>query len=262
MSIPKIIHYCWFGRGEIPEQDMRCIESWKEFCPDYEIIQWNEDNYDVTQVPYMQEAYEAHKWAFVSDYARIDLVCRYGGIYMDTDVELLKSLDNLLDCTGYAGVESDSACVAFGLGFGAEKGSAILKELCDYYRTLHFQHDDGTLDLTPNPIIVTEYLKKKGYRFEQGEINSMGEFTVFPEEYFCPQAFSTGKIKITKNTYSIHHYHTSWQTEAEQQSLKEYRCYTRIFGEKKGELVYQAIKTLKEDGLASTLHKIKSYIKK
>ena len=120
MSIPKIIHYCWFGRGEIPERDRKCIESWKKYCTDYEIIQWNEDNYDVTQIPYMQAAYEAKRWAFVSDFARIDLVNRYGGIYLDTDVELIRPLDELLHYGAYAGVEADSNCINFGRGYGAE----------------------------------------------------------------------------------------------------------------------------------------------
>lgn len=262
MSIPKIIHYCWFGKGEIPERDQKCIESWKKYCPDYKVILWNEDNYDVLQIPYTKEAYEAGRWAFVSDFARIDLVCRYGGIYMDTDVELLRPLDGLLEYRGYAGIESDSNCVSFGLGFGAEPGHPLLQELRDHYGTLHFKNGDATLNLTPNPIIVTEYLKHKGYRIVPGVISTIEELTVFPDEYFCPQVFSTGKTKVTKNTYSIHHYHASWQTECEKKALQEYRRYTRIFGETAGDLLYQVHKTIKNDGLRAMVKKTISHIKR
>ena len=262
MSIPKIIHYCWFGRGEIPKHDQQCIDSWKKYCPDYEIIQWNEDNYDITQIPYTKEAYETHKWAFVSDYARIDLVYRLGGIYLDTDVELIKPLDDLLQLSAFAGMEVDSKCVSFGLGFGAEKGSDILYELSEHYKARHFKKMDGTLDLTPNPIIVSEYLKMKGYELFPGKINHMAEFSVFPAEYFCPQEFSTGKTIITDNTYSIHHYHASWQTNDEKRALKAFQCYRRVFGEHLGELFYQTSKTIREQGMSTTMKKIISHIRK
>ena len=260
MSIPKIIHYCWFGRGEIPERDKKCIESWRKYCPDYEIIEWNEDNYDVTQIPYMKEAYEAKRWGFVPDFIRMDLVYRYGGIYMDTDVELIRPLDELLKYDAYVGLETETNCIAFGLGFGAKKGSLVLKELCDYYRTLHFVKADGTLDLLPNPMIVTEYLKRKGYVIDPKKIGKIGEFVVFPEEYFCPQNFMNGKIKITNKTYSIHHYHASWKTESEKKALAEYLRYTQMFGEHYGELIYQANKTLKEKGIGFMLKKAFIYL--
>ena len=262
MSIPKIIHYCWFGGNEIPDHDKKCIDSWRKYCPDYEILEWNEDNYDVNQIPYIKEAYEAKKWAFVSDYIRIDVVYRYGGIYMDTDVEVIRSLDELLEYMAYVGLEAESNCIGFGLGFGAEKGNRILKELCDYYRTLRFIKEDGTFDLTPNPIIVTEYLKSKGFEFVPKKIGMMDEFTVFPEEYFCPQTFSSGQIQITNKTYSIHHYHASWQTEDEKKALGKYRSYTKIFGEHIGELLYQTSEGLKKEGFVMTVKKIVGHLKK
>ena len=263
MSIPKIIHYCWFGRGEIPERDQKCIESWKKYCPDYEIIQWNEDNYDVTQIPYMKEAYEAHRWAFVSDFARIDLICRYGGIYMDTDVELICPLDKLLEYSGYAGVEADSNCINFGLGFGAEPGFPILQELCDHYKSLRFQNEDGSLNLTPNPIIVTEYLqKKKSVDIVPDKILDAEGLTLLPAEYLCPQNFTTGKTVITDKTISVHHYHDSWKTQEERLQMKEYRCFTKMFGERFGEVLYQSYKTLCNEGPGAVVKKIGKNIKK
>ena len=262
MSIPKIIHYCWFGGGEIPERDRKCIESWKKYCPDYEIKEWNESNYDVTQIPYMKEAYDARRWGFVPDFARMDIVHRYGGIYMDTDVELIRSLDPLLENKAYAGLEAEAESIGFGLGFGAEKGCEILKELCDYYRTLKFVNDDGTLNMTPNPIIVTEYFENKGYKIDPNKICKVGDFTVFPEEYFCPQAFASGRVHITNNTYSIHHYHASWQTDSEKEELQTYHKFTNIFGDKLGELLYQTKKILKTAGFATAMKKIFEYMKK
>ena len=135
--IPKIIHYCWFGGESLPESAIKCINSWKKFCPDYEIIRWDESNYDVTKNVYMKEAYEAKKWGFVPDYARLDIVYNYGGIYMDTDVELLKPLDDLLGCNAYMGVEKPGI-VALGLGFGAEKGNSVIGDLLEEYNDKRF----------------------------------------------------------------------------------------------------------------------------
>lgn len=262
MSIPKTIHYCWFGKGELPERDKQCIESWRKFCPDYEIIEWNEDNYDIAQIPYMKEAYEAKRWGFVPDFARMDIVYHYGGIYMDTDVELLRPLDDLLEYSGYAGLEADTDYIAFGLGFAAEKGSQLLNELCDYYRTLHFVDADGKLVLLPNPFIVTEYLKNKGYVCTPGKISQVEEFTVFPAEYFCPQNYTTGKVKITDKAYSLHHYHASWQTQEEKATIAKYKKYTKIFGEKMGNLIYQSVYAFRKGGIVHMTKKIKGHLKK
>ena len=152
--IPKVIHYCWFGGNPLPEEAKRCIESWKKYCPDYKIIEWNENNYDVNSNEYMKAAYKEKKWAFVSDYARIDVVYKYGGIYMDTDVELVKELDSFLNDRMYCGWEmrdplldklgrSYENSVAFGLGFGAEKGHPALKKILDLYDRISFYNEDG-----------------------------------------------------------------------------------------------------------------------
>ena len=134
--IPKIIHYCWFGGNEIPENDKKCIESWKKYCPDYKIIRWDESNYDYKKNSYMREAYEAKKWGFVPDYARLDIIYNYGGIYLDTDVELLKSLDEILDCEGFFGFESENL-VNLGLGFGAVKGNEIIRDMMLQLSLIH-----------------------------------------------------------------------------------------------------------------------------
>ena len=211
--IPKIIHYCWFGNGDIPARDLKCIESWRIYCPDYKIIIWNEKNYDITKNKYMYEAYKAGKFGFVPDYARLDIVYKYGGIYLDTDVELLKPLDALLDNEAFCGFENKDF-VAFGLGFGAQPKNAILKELRDLYDTLEFKNVDGTLNLTPSPYYQTQCLLKFGLK-RDGKTQEINGFKVFSIDYFNPKNYSTGEIKITENTYSIHHFHMSWKRPIE-----------------------------------------------
>nr|AZY91881.1 glycosyltransferase [Lactococcus lactis] len=206
--IPKIIHYCWFGGGELPELDRKCIESWKKYCPDYEIIEWNEKNYDVTQNRYMHEAYKAHKLGFVPDYARFDIVYQNGGIYMDTDVELVKPLDELLALSGYMGLENGN-WVNGGMGFGAEKGNEVMKLLRDMYDDKTFYNTDGTMNLTPSPYYITDLLVSLGLKRENTEQAVKG-ITIFPTDVLSPKDYETGKIKCTNRTFSIHHYNGSW----------------------------------------------------
>ena len=211
MSIPKVIHYCWFGNGAMPKMAQKCIKSWKKHCPDYEIVCWNEDNFDLSQNRYVREAYEAKEWAFVSDYARLKIIYENGGIYLDTDVELLKPLDKLLEHNGFMGFD-EKGIVATGLGFGAEKGNDIVGAFLKDYDDLPFILPDGTPDRTPCPDRNTATLKRLGMDVQNTSQTFMG--TVFlPEEYLCPMNYYTGKKKITKNTISIHHYAASWTSK-------------------------------------------------
>lgn len=213
--IPKIIHYCWFGNSEIPEKDKKCIESWKKYCPGYKIVQWDETNYDVNKNKYMKEAYEAKKWGFVPDVARLDIVYEHGGIYLDTDVELVRSLDDLLENAAFMGFESDTA-VSPGLGFGAEKHSLIIGEILrSIYGMRTFLREDGSYDMRPSPSRNTQFLVTKGLQLNgKFQILSCG-LTIYPKEYFCPLDYETGILSLTNNTYSIHHFHASWCTKEE-----------------------------------------------
>lgn len=262
--IPKVIHYCWFGRGPIPARDQKCIESWKKFCPDYTIIQWNEDNYDISKNPYMKEAYDSQRWGFVVDYARMDIVYQHGGIYLDTDVELLRSLDVLLNAPAFVAMERGSNCVALGLGFGAEKECPLLSELCGHYQTLSFYGGDGNPSLKPNPVIITDYLRQfKGFCAEPKKVQFIDQVMVLPADYLCPMDYSSGKIEITENTYAIHHYHASWKTEEELKNMDEYRKTTQIFGKKLGEIVFGIYSCIKAEGLGCYLwNRIRKYIRK
>ncbi len=233
MSIPKVIHYCWFGHGEMPKLAQKCIKSWKEKCPDYEIICWNEENFDLTQNLYMRQAYEAGKWAFVSDYARLKIVYDHGGIYLDTDVELLKPLDGLLDGGGFMGFE-DNGVVATGLGFAAEKGNKVIEEFLKDYENIPFVLPDGSFDLTPCPKRNTDTLKRLGMDMEKGDRIFM-DMVFLPKEYLCPMDYYTGKLCVTKNTYSIHHYSASWTSAVTKRTTQLKRLlgvelYNKLYG--------------------------------
>ena len=231
--IPKTIHYCWFGHNAKPELFQRCIASWKKHCPDYEIIEWNEDNFDLSQNNYVQEAYEAKKWAFVTDYARLWVIYNYGGIYLDTDVELLRSPDKLLDDTGFMGFD-EKGIVASGLGFGAQKGNKIIAELLRDYEDVPFLLPDGSFDLTPCPDRNTATLERLCMDMDPAGGRFM-DMTFYPREYFCPMDYYTGKKTITKTTYSIHHYCASWTSSVTKRTTRIKRVigvkmYDKIYG--------------------------------
>lgn len=217
--IPKVIHYCWFGRNPLPELAIKCIDSWRKYLPDYEIKEWNEDNYDVRKIPYISQAYDAKKYAFVSDYARFDILYQYGGIYFDTDVEVIKDLSPIIDNGAFMGVEVVGAINA-GLGIGAPAQLEIFKEILDSYKDERFIKSDGSLDLKTVVIRVSEIFYKYGFTKED-KIQKIEDITIYPKEYFCPISYSTGTMEITGNTYSIHHYVASWITPSKYRKIKK-----------------------------------------
>ena len=206
--IPKIIHYCWFGGNPLPELAQKCIASWKKFLPDYEIKEWNEGNYDVRKIPYIAEAYDAKKYAFVSDYARFDILYQYGGVYFDTDVEVIKDMSEILNRGAFAGVECAGALNA-GLGIASPAAMEIYTEILESYKNEHFLNPDGTLNLKTVVTRVSEIFYKYGFKKED-TIQDIKGVRIYPTEYFCPKNYQTGKTNITKNTYTIHHYDGSW----------------------------------------------------
>lgn len=208
--IPKTIHYCWFGEKEMPRQHRRYIESWKQYCPDYEIIEWNEGNYDVHKSRYISEAYEHKKWAFVSDFARMDIINEYGGVYLDTDVELIKNIDEMLKNEAFCGFESKDY-VAYGLGFGARRNHPIIEEIKDYYENLPFVLERGQINEVTCPVIQTEVMKRHGLVCN-GEFQVVEGMAIYPERILC--GMSVISLRVEKNpmyTYAIHHYEGSWK---------------------------------------------------
>lgn len=210
--IPKVIHYCWLGGGRKPARVERCIASWHKVMPDYEIKEWNETNYDFTKQPYMEGALRAKKWAFVSDYARLDIIYTYGGIYLDTDVEALRPFDSLLGDGAFCGFESKTK-VNLGQGFGAEVGNLAIKAMRDAYDDKVFVNNDGTLNLVAQPNILSETLARMGLQNDNGNVQRIGCMTVYPRDYFNPKNMSSGRIEaLTEHTFSIHHFDASWFT--------------------------------------------------
>lgn len=211
--IPKVIHYCWFGRNSLPDEYKVYMESWKKFCPDYEIKEWNEDNFDVNVNQYCKEAYDAKQWAFVSDYARLKIIYEQGGIYLDTDVELLKSLSPLVSAgVGFLGFQNPEE-VNTGLGFAALPYNNCVKSMLDIYEKRTFLKKDGSFDLTPCPVVNTVGLKMHGLKTGKEaikEIQHLDGIDVYPIDFFNPMNVDTLKISITNNSYSVHRYAASW----------------------------------------------------
>ncbi|MBR4891302.1 MAG: glycosyl transferase [Clostridia bacterium] len=232
MSIPKVIHYCWFGNGKMPAIAEKCIKSWKKYCPEYEIVCHNEENFDISQNRYASEAYKCGKWAFVSDYVRLKVLYDDGGIYLDTDVELIKPIDELIRDNGFMGFD-DNGIIATGLGFACEKGNELIGAFLKDYEDIPFVLPDGKLDLTPCPDRNTETLKKLGMNLDNKNQIFMG-IHMLPEDYLCPIKYYTGKKIITENTYSIHHFCASWTSPVAKRTL----FVKRILGVKLYEKLY------------------------
>lgn len=229
--IPKIIHYCWFGGNPLPELAQKCIASWKKYCPDYVIKEWNENNFNINCCDYVREAYDAKKWAFVSDVARLYAMVNEGGIYMDTDVEVIKSLDGLLQYHAVSGFET---CTSIPTGLMAcEKDNPMFKEFLDEYKTAHFILTDGTQDKTTNVVRITKSCLKYGF-VPNNQKQTINTFTLLPKDYLCPKSFDTGKIDLTDNTLTIHHFDGSWRSEEDVYRLKVSRKLSLFMPEKFG----------------------------
>ncbi len=215
--IPKVIHYCWFGRNPLPELAVKCIESWKKYLPDYEIKEWNEDNFDVNIIPYTAEAYRAKKYAFVSDYARFWVLYKYGGLYFDTDVEVIKNMDDIIAKGAFMGCEIAPKTktnelvpyIAPGLGLGVEPENKVYKEIIETYHKKHLFDLKGRITATV-VTIVTDILVDKQMNIDLRKISKIKGITIYPDDYFCPITAYTGEMKITENTRSIHHYTATW----------------------------------------------------
>lgn len=204
--IPKKIHYCWFGRGEKPKLVQKCIASWQAYMPDYQIIEWNEDNFDVNQNAYMKMCYEQKKYAFLTDYLRLLIINEHGGLYFDTDVEAVKSFDALLSDKAFFGYETKDY-VNTGEGFGAEAGNPIIKQMIAEYAPLL----DGQHGMIGCPHLNTDALLKFGLR-QDGTYQELSDGVVYPLDYFNPYDDPTGILTKTSNTYSIHWYGKSWMS--------------------------------------------------
>ena len=214
--IPKIIHYCWFGRNPLPKSALKCIASWKKFFPDYEIKEWNEDNFDVNIIPYTQQAYEAKKYAFVSDYARFWILYRYGGVYFDTDVEVIKPMDDIIERGAFMGLESSNQsgdgeiAVAPGLGIAVENENPVYRVFLDEYEGLSFYDANNEVNQYSMIPMVSRFFIDCGLKGNNDRIESISGISIYPTDYFNPYDSKTGNLSITGNTRTIHWYSASW----------------------------------------------------
>ena len=250
-KIPKIIHYCWVGGAPKPRSVIYCIESWKKYCPDYEIREWNESNYDFKKNQYMKEAYDEKKWGFVPDYARLDIIYQYGGIYLDTDVEIIKNIDSLLENEVFFGFENTGTEEYFincGQGFGAIKQHNVIKQLRDFYDNISFYNPDGSLNMLPSPHYTTQMLLRFGLKCNNCNQN-FSNITIYSSEVLCPKNFKTGKINITKATISIHHFTASWLDEKIKDELEYQKKMNSRYGEKLARKIMLIDSVLKKYGL-------------
>lgn len=257
--IPKIIHYCWFGRNPLPELALNCIESWKKHLSNYEIKEWNEDNYDVRKIPYISQAYDAKKYAFVSDYARFDILYQYGGIYFDTDVEVIKDLTPIINAGAFMGIEYAGAINA-GLGIGSPARTEIFNEILDSYAKEKFLNSDGSLNLKTVVTRVSDIFREYGFNNDQ-IIQDVKGYKIYPTEYFCPKDYQTGSLNLTEKTFTIHHYDGSWLSEeAKKRLIFRQKTSLRIGNNILANCIcktYSLFSRIKEYGIIKTIQQFK-----
>jgi hypothetical protein len=205
--IPKVIHYCWFGHNKLPENTKRYIQTWKKHCPDYEIKEWNESNFDINCCKFIRQAYDNRAWAFVSDYARLKVVYDNGGIYLDTDVELLKNMDFLLNNSFFAGIGQVESLCNTGLGYGAEQGNPVVRKMMEVYESMEFNPEKK--EEIACPYINDAVVKSFGYKTSD-EVFFIDGMTILPPRYMDPFSPGDSKNLLCKDTISIHHYSASW----------------------------------------------------
>ncbi len=224
-NIPKVVHFCWFGGGKLPKSAEKCISSWRTHLPGYEIRRWDESNFDVNIIPYTSDAYKAKKYAFVSDYARYWILYHHGGLYFDTDVELIRGIDDILAKGAWMGCEtpcrpdidpktvSRPPWVNPGLGLAMSKGHEFISEILSIYATMTFTLPDQRAEIENVVTITTRILAKHGLKYTPG-IQPVGDINIYPSDYFCPISTDDGKLRLTENTRSIHWFDQSWQSPA------------------------------------------------
>lgn len=219
--IPKLIHYCWFGGNPLPDSYQKYVDSWSKFLPDYKIIKWDESNFNVNCIDFTKEAYSIGKYAYVSDYARLKVLYELGGVYFDTDVEVIADMSEIMNAGAWMAVEKHKSypdlddMVALGLGFAVEPHNAIVKEVMSFYEKTHYIFPDGHIEQIPIVPITTDVLRKYGLPTKIEQPTIICGITVYPWDYFCPQEFLSSKIEVTKNTVSVHHYASTWMSRSD-----------------------------------------------
>lgn len=242
-KIPKVINYMWFGKNPISKETQKCIESWRKYLPDYKIIEWNESNFDINSCQYVKEAYASKKWAFVSDYARLVVLEQYGGLYFDTDMELIKPINDIVDNGSFINLEktAEETIMPAMSAIGAEPHLPLFQELIREYQSRHFILKDGELDETPIGTFVYNFIKNENYILFDDRITTYQNVKFYPFQYFSPQSYASGEIYISNLTRGIHHYAASWHTLQERKATKIVQRMTALFGKKVGKLSHKCV---------------------
>lgn len=208
--IPKTIHYCWFGGKSKPESVRKCIASWRKYCPDYEIKCWDESNFDVDQNSYTKITFKLKKYAYLTDFARLKIIYENGGIYFDTDVELIKPIDKLIDRGPFMALEQKGR-VNTGLGIAAEKKNPFIRKNMNYYLRHNFE-TNGAFQTEICVKITTKLLVDEGFDYTKDNLQKVDGIYIYPTDFFSPIKLGTNKLKLTHNTVAVHHYDASWYT--------------------------------------------------
>ncbi len=246
--IPKIVHYCWLSGEPFPELIDRCIKTWKENLPDYEFVLWDTKKFDVNSNLYVKQAYEAKKYAFASDYIRLYALYNYGGIYLDSDIQIFKSFDDLLNRTAFTGFENNQTVAAWLLA--SEKGNPLFAELLSHYDNRSFLFPNGTFDMTPNVKPITKTLVKQGLILN-GKYQELNMITVFPRTYFCPMLPDSEEPDCySENTYAQHMFNAGWVDTDQKALIVRKRMIEKKYGKWIG-LIFYGIVTIKKDGIYS-----------
>ncbi len=259
-KIPKIIHYCWFSDDlddSFPELVQKCVSSWKEKLPEYKIKRWNTQNFDVNICQYTKEAYAARKYAFVSDYVRLYALYLEGGIYLDVDVEVIKSFDNLLNEHGFTCFENNhsvTTCI-----FGSEKGNPLFKEFIEYYTNRAFILSNGEYDLTPNPVPITQTCMEKGLILN-GKTQFLENIAIYSKDYFCPYNRAAEELNITENTYCIHYFNGAWITDKKKDIISKRKKVIVKYGKLAG-YIYYGLRIMQTEGISQFMKELRFFMK-
>lgn len=241
-NIPKTIHYFWFGNNEPSELIKKCIKSWKKYCPNYQIIKWDESNFDINICPYVQEAYKTKNWAYVSDYARFYVLNKYGGLYLDTDVELIRPIDPIVQKGPFFALETEKYdSVNPGIGMASWANNSFYEKIIKDYNNSHFLNKEGIPIHKPVGQRVAAFLKEDGLRPSKN-IQTIDGIKIYPKDYFCPLNYFTGEFKMTKNTVAIHHYASSWMSDSDKKYHQIGQKVSRILGVKSGKIIESVIR--------------------
>ncbi len=255
--IPKIIHYCWLSNEAFPESIQSCINSWKKHMPEYDFILWDTKRFDINSNLYVKQAYESKKYAFASDYIRLYALYMYGGIYLDSDIMVFKSFDELLDHEAFTGFETDEKIAAW--IFASEKGNPLFKELLEYYEQRKFLFPNGSFDTTPNVVPVTSTLYRHGLR-GNGAMQTLDHITVFPRTYFCPHIpYGDYPDCYSENTYAQHLFNGAWISPEERKLISQKHSIEKQYGKIVG-LVFYGIQILRKEGIHPFIQKLKVHI--